>query len=301
MKEYDVLVYGPTFCDIIFTGIPGMPQLGRELFANDLTLSLGGSAIIASGLRQLGLQVGLIADLGSDPFSRMVWELLEEKRIDRSLIRQHQGALKQVTVALSYPEDRAFVTRFEQPKTPLNLEDILRDNTARHLHICSFLAAVNNPYAPEIAHAAHMTVSGDFGWDEAALRDPKLKRVLAELDIFLPSKSELLQIAGINEGIQAAHKVFSMMKVGWLVVKDGAYGAYGYSSTEKVHVPAIPIQPFETTGAGDAFDAGFIYAYLHKEPLKICMQYGAICGGLTTTLPGGTNGFPTIEELTSWL
>ena len=60
--KYDVLIYGPLFCDLIFTGLPAMPVLGTELFAEDLTIAIGGSAIVAAGLHRLGARVGLIAD-----------------------------------------------------------------------------------------------------------------------------------------------------------------------------------------------------------------------------------------------
>ena len=51
---YDVLVYGPIFCDLVFTGLPGMPALGTEQYADDLTIAIGGSAIVAAGLHRLG-------------------------------------------------------------------------------------------------------------------------------------------------------------------------------------------------------------------------------------------------------
>jgi hypothetical protein len=301
MKRYDVLVYGPIFCDIIFTGVPGMPSLGKELFADHLTLSLGGSAIVASGLNRLGMKVGLISDLGDDSFSRILWEQLEELRLDRSLIRKIPEPLKQVTVALSFPEDRAFVTRFQHPKTPIDLEAILRENKTKHLHICSFLAALDNPDVTRVAHAAKATVSADFGWDKTALLDPKLDQILSDLDIFLPSKSELCHMVQIADIHDAAKAMMSKMGSGCLVVKDGVNGAFGYTFDKQINVPAISVNPVETTGAGDAFDAGFIYAYLRGETLETCMKYGVICGGLTTTFPGGIKGFPTIEEVKSWL
>ena len=50
---YDVLVYGPVFCDIIFTDLPSLPVLGTDIFAGDLTATVGGSAIVAAGLVML--------------------------------------------------------------------------------------------------------------------------------------------------------------------------------------------------------------------------------------------------------
>ncbi len=61
--KYDALVYGPMFCDLVFTGLPEMPALGEEHYADDLTIAPGGSAIVAVGLQRLGVHTGLIADL----------------------------------------------------------------------------------------------------------------------------------------------------------------------------------------------------------------------------------------------
>jgi sugar/nucleoside kinase (ribokinase family) len=301
MKDYDVLVYGPIFCDLIFTGLPGMPCLGKELFADQLTVSLGGSAIVTAGLKRLGMKVGLITNLGTDRFSLILWELLEEYDIDRTLITKNSSSLKRVTVGLSYPEDRAFITRFESLEDQIDLNKTFKENSTRHVHICSFLATLRHSDIVKIAHDANATVSADFGWDEAVLIDSKLKNMLNKIDYFLPSKSEICQMTQVKDITSAAEKFLSEIECSCLVIKDGDNGAFGYTSNEKIHVPAIPINPVETTGAGDAFDAGFLFGCLQKKPFKTCMEYGVICGGLTTTVPGGTEGFPTLEEIKLWL
>ena len=303
MNHYDVMVYGPIFCDLIFTGLPSLPVLGEELYAENLTVSLGGSAIVAASLQRLGVKVGLIANLGNDFFSTLIWHSLEEKGLDRSLIHRHPYSLKQLTVAFSYPKDRAFVTRFEQPEVIIDLGRILDKNPAKHLHICSFLAALNNPNAANIAHEAGLTTSADLGWAELSISDPKIEALIAELDVFLPSHSELIQLTHIEDTDQAANRTLSKMKQGILVVKNGANGATVFSqkSEKNVSINALPLEPVDTTGAGDAFDAGFIFGYINKKPLKTCLQYGVVCGGLTTTLPGGTQGFQTREEVEHWL
>jgi sugar/nucleoside kinase (ribokinase family) len=301
MTEYDIFVYGPIFCDLIFTGIPALPALGKELFANNLTISAGGSAIVAAGLQHLGAKVGLITDIGNDPISHIIWDVIDGLGLDRKLIRRLEKPLSRVTVSMSYPEDRAFLTYFNQSGSPTNLQSILKENPARHLHICSFLAALEIPDASEIAHQHGTTVSMDPGWDEKALQDPRLLKIITNLDVFLPSQMELYQIAQIQNLDIAAHLIQSMMPNGTLVVKQGAQGAKGFTSQNEIHVPAINVSPIDTTGAGDAFDAGFLYASNNNQSLETCLKYGAICGGLTTREPGGTQGFPSIQEVKKWL
>lgn len=297
---YDVLVYGPVFCDLVFTGLDELPTLGTEQFASDLTIAVGGSAIVAAGLHRLGLRVGLIAELGTDQFSYIIRHLLDGTGLDRTLIREHGHPLPQVTAALSFPQDRAFVTRFQRPEQSPDLEKIVKDYPAHHLHVCSFLAALETPNAVEIAHRAEMTISMDPGWDETALRDCRLHTMARTVDYFLPSQSELLFMADTDDLGQAA-RMFTPDN-GVLVVKQGAQGATAFPYSEApVHAAPIQVIPIDTTGAGDAFDAGFIYACIHGASLQRCLQYGVVCGGLATTALGGTSALPTLKEVETWL
>lgn len=298
---YDILVYGPLFCDLIFTELPAMPELGTEIYAGDFTVAVGGSAIVAAALHRLGVRVGLIADLGTDPMSQLARSLLDDIGVDRRLMREHNFPLPQITVALSFPQDRAFITRFERPAAPLDLAAVLRAHPARHLHVSSFLAVFETPDAAQIAHRAGMTVSMDPGWDEAALRDPRLSSMIADLDVFLPSRNELCWIAKQDDPERALRQVQATMRQGAVIMKDGKQGAVGCAGSELARVGALSVTPTDTTGAGDAFDAGYLYAYLQEMPLDLCMRYGSVCGGLATTAAGGAAAVPTLQEAEKWL
>ncbi len=298
---YDVLVYGPIFCDFIFTGLPEMPRLGTEIYARNFTVAVGGSAIVAAGLRRLGAKVGLIADLGNDPMSHLAAQLLDDLGIDQTLMRQHDHPLPQITVALSFPEDRAFVTRFERPATPIDLAPILRKYPAKHLHIGSFLAGFDAPDAPALARTAGMTISMDPGWDEGALRDPRLQKMVREIDYFLPSRSELCFMLDQPDVEIALEQAADRMQDGIVIMKDGANGAVAHGKSTRINVPTVAVEPVDTTGAGDSFDAGFIYGLINGYDLKTNMRYGTVCGALTTTVVGGATGTPTLEEVQKWL
>jgi len=249
------------------------------------------------------VRVGLIAELGSDPFSDLLRRLLDESGLDRSLIREHPHPLPQVTVALSFPGDRAFVTRFQRPATPPDLATILRTHPAKHLHVCSFLAALETPNACDIAHAAGMTVSMDPGWDEAALRDPRLAAMIADLDLFMPGEMELQHIAGAPDMATAITETLAAMRRGVLVLKQGATGATAHSRNGQppVHVPALAVQAIDTTGAGDAFDAGFLSRFVHGASLDVCMRAGVACGGIAVTTPGITRALVNFKGMEAWL
>lgn len=299
--KYDILIYGALFCDLIFTELPAMPEPGREIFAGDFTIAIGGSAIVAVALQRLGASVGLIAELGNDHLSNLARGLMQEQELDLSLIREHSYPLPQVSVALSTPKDRAFVTRFEKPSAPRDLTRIIEENRARHLHVSSFLAVLDQPDAAQIAHRAGLTVSLDPGWDEEGLRDPRLLAMIPELDFFLPSASEACHITQTDSPEAALTALSERMHDGVVVMKNGKDGVIAQRDTEQVRMDSLPVSPVDTTGAGDSFDAGFLYAHSRGKSLRDCLKYGVICGALATTAPGGATATPTLEEIKKWL
>ncbi|MEZ4635565.1 MAG: carbohydrate kinase family protein [Caldilineaceae bacterium] len=74
-----------------------------------------------------------------------------------------------------------------------------------------------------------------------------------------------------------------------------------HGERDAVHTGVLPVTPVDTTGAGDSFDAGFLYAFVNGLSLDECMRYGAVCGGLSTTGPGGISALPTLSEVELWL
>ncbi len=75
---------------------------------------------------------------------------------------------------------------------------------------------------------------------------------------------------------------------------DGALAARADGTL--VRVPAMQIDPVDTTGAGDSFDAGFLRAWLDGAALGDCLELGVVCGGLSTRSAGGVDAQPTLEE-----
>ncbi len=297
--DYDVLVVGRIFCDLIFTDLPDIPKTGQEVFAGQLDVAAGGSFITAAALHRLGLRVGLVADLGNDFFSQIVASLIETEGLDAALIRHHPQPLFQVTVALSFPQDRAFVTKLDPPPNRPNISDLLARHSASHVHISSLGAGFAYPNLPHLAHDSGLTVSLDCGWEAANLQAPHTRALIKSVDVFLPSAAEACALTGCQQPEEALHRLAD--DVPTVVVKQGGDGVIAKTGNQTEQFPALPVTPVDTTGAGDAFDAGFIYAFIKNLSLRDCLRYGAICGGLTTTAPGGATAAPSLKEVQSWL
>jgi sugar/nucleoside kinase (ribokinase family) len=80
-------------------------------------------------------------------------------------------------------------------------------------------------------------------------------------------------------------------------VKLGAAGALACSADGPlVRIPAMPVEPLDTTGAGDSFNAGFLRAWLDGADLHEGLRWGAAAGAISTQRLGGIDGHPTMDE-----
>jgi sugar/nucleoside kinase (ribokinase family) len=143
--------------------------------------------------------------------------------------------------------------------------------------------------------AAHITTSLDIGWNPARYRDPDFREIIRRMVIFLPSWRDAEWVTGRTMPEDAVRTLGELVPVP--VIKLGAEGSIGMEDGRIVRVPAPSVTPLDTTGAGDAFNAGFLWAYLRGEPLDRCLLAGNICGALSTRAPGGTEAFPRLSVL----
>jgi sugar/nucleoside kinase (ribokinase family) len=175
-------------------------------------------------------------------------------------------------------------------------DDLLRQT--RHLHVASyFLQTALQPGLPRLferARSLGLTTSLDTNYDPSeAWRG--FDELLALTNVFLPNEAEACSLARTENVDLAADRLAG--KVETLAVKLGAKGALGVRHGQKVRVPSIPVNVVDTVGAGDSFDAGFIYGYLNGWPLKKTLRAATICGALSTQAAGGTRDQATLADL----
>ena len=300
MDSYDVVVIGEANVDLIVQSADPTPVYGREKLVDDLHLTIGSSsAIFACGTARLGLRTALTSVVGADEFGDYMARALEHRGVATDLIRRLPGRKTGATVSLSAAHDRALLT---YPGTIADLEPGMVDESAlrraRHVHTASyFLQPRLAPGLPALlsrARQAGATVSVDTGWDPADRWDEALWQVLAQADVFLPNEIEAQRIAGV-EDLDEALAVLAE-RVPTVVIKLGAQGAVARRGSQVVRVPAMPVRVVDTTGAGDSFDAGFVYAYLQGWDLPKSLQFAAVCGALSTRALGGTGSQATLAE-----
>ncbi len=300
---FDILCPGNYFCDLIFTGFPAFPQLGREVYTDRLAVVPGGGAINTSvGLRRLGVNVGWVGQIGNDVFSRIIEEYVTREGLDLALVQRLDVPLQRVTVALSFPEDRAFVTYVDDSPDSIEMAWRALDVAQfRHLHFGGLMIHERIPPLLEACHVRGITVSMDCQERVQTLATPLVGHILENLDLFIPNASEALKLTQAADLEAAVRLLRARCKM--LVVKNGAQGALAVCDGRRYDSPAIVLAGpvLDTTGAGDVFNAGFLAAHIEGRPITDCLQWGNFCGGMSVQGMGGTSSAPTRDQLNEYL
>ncbi|RYE30491.1 MAG: carbohydrate kinase family protein [Hyphomicrobiales bacterium] len=282
-----VLSIGRLYCDIVFRGLDAMPRLGEERFAETVAIVPGGGGFItAAHLAALGTRAGLLARIGTDPLSGTLSPALAESGVDLRWLERTPEAGPQPTVVMVREGERAFLSRRAGSARPATLDAALADPAARHLHIAEFATLAEIPDLIDRAKSAGLTVSLDPSWDDDWIRRPDLIERSVGVDIFLPNSAEARAIAGCEDLDEAGDHLARHFPV--VVVKDGANGARLFQRDTMLALPAPEGGPvLDTTGAGDAFNAGFLAAWLARHPPERALADGIACGTLSVRSVGG--------------
>jgi sugar/nucleoside kinase (ribokinase family) len=298
MTQYDVAVVGEIYIDHIFTGFTAGPQPGEEAFARHYHREIGGGAAnTACALGRLGRSVNLIGAIG-DSDTEWFEERLLEFGLTSHGVRRTKGSTG-VTASVSLLNDRSFFTyQGENGK----LTDILRSEavfnslkSARHVH---FALPIDHELAAVLLPAlrtAGCSTSLDVGFQPAWFSSPATLNTCRITDYFLPNEREALLL---SDGDAADYLAFAEQSgLRAPLIKLGSHGAAMRVNGKLFEVASPIVDVIDTTGAGDAFDAGFIDALLDGADPVDRLRRACICGGLSTRLAGALQGLPFREEI----
>ncbi|MCK0168340.1 PfkB family carbohydrate kinase [Jannaschia sp. S6380] len=282
-----VLCLGRLYADLVFTGVPALPTLGTETFAGGLALHAGGgAAITAAYLAASGREVALAAHLPGAPFDDGILADLRGQGVDTTLLAADPVPRDpQVTVAIVAGGDRAFLTRATGAVAPEIDISALGARGFVHLHIGELRTLVDRPALLEQARSAGMTVSLDCGWDAGL--DAGVAPLVAGVDLFLPNADESAYLTDLGLPVRPAPLT---------VVKRGDRGATAHDGGTPIDRAARSGPCRDPTGAGDAFNAGFLHRWLDGRPLPDCLEGGIECGAAAVAAVGGMTGTKAIRQ-----
>lgn len=297
-----VAIIGEFFIDEVFTEFSSFPKAGEESFARRFQREVGGgAAITACGLARLGVQVNVLGAIGKAD-GRWVVDRLTSFGVNCSGLRFQPDEPTGITISASTREDRAFFSyyganhKLESLLDQAEMKDTL--GSARHVHFaCAPDAALHTRLFAALDRRCRVSidVQSHVSW----LTQPESLNILRHCDVFFPNEREGGWISSAAE----PHEILLRLRdrgLRGVGLKLGGKGAALLWRRRQFLADPIPVETVDTTGAGDCFNAGFIYAWLRGYDPQRCLQIANICGALSTRAMGGIQGFPTLSELAEY-
>jgi sugar/nucleoside kinase (ribokinase family) len=297
----DVLAVGDLNPDLLVSGdvIPRFGQAEQDVTAR---LTLGGSAgIFAAGAARLGLRTALVATIGDDDLGRAARAMLVDRGVDVSLVAVDRERPTGLSINLQRDDDRAILTdRGAITELDVGAAVAAIERGIRHVHLASvFLVpalARDGAALLDAARRGGVTVSVDTNFDPAdRFAAPDWLR---DADVLMPNETEALRLAGREDGdvVAAARDLGSRGAL--VAVKRGAAGALAVRGEEVAQAAGggAGAAVRDSIGAGDAFDAGLVWALLDRRPLPEALRLACTCGALSLRAAGGADGQATLDE-----
>lgn len=299
----DVLCLGIMVADVVARPVRELPARGRLVLADQMELHSGGCAVnTAIALAKLGLSAGVMGKVGQDGFGDFILRELERYGLEVSGVKRTPEANTSATMVLVEPDgERRFIhclgANAELVEEDLNWRLI---EGSRILHIAGSLVmpGIDGLPTADILRRAHergVITALDTVWDAKGRWLEVIEPCLPHIDYFLPSLEEARMITSLHAPSEIA-LFFLDRGVGVVALKMGEEGCYLRSPDEELRIPAYDVVGIDTTGAGDAFVAGFLTGVVKGWDLKQTGYLANAVGALCITAIGATTGVRSFDE-----
>jgi ribokinase len=299
MKSFDVIGFGALNVDSLFR-VNQIAEAEEESFIEAHSETCGGSAANTMvGLARLGCKVGFFGKVGEDEKGAMLLEDFEREGVDTSgVIRVKtcsSGSVlgfvdKQGARALYIDSGVNDIIAFEEISAKYA-------SHARFLHLTSFVGEKSFDSQKKLIESlSDVKVSFDPGALYAKKGFAKLEPIVKKTWVMMPNAVELELITGETDYCRGADFLVGRgVKI--VAVKLGAKGCYVTDGHERHLIGVFKVETVDTTGAGDAFCAGFLYGLLKDKSLYECGRLGNFVASRCVMKMGARAGLPHAEDL----
>lgn len=265
--------------DLLFEGLPRIPNEGEELFAQGFSLQMGGGVpATLLNLSGLGVPVRILTGLGEDMFSEFARRTFERFGAEPyNLAEGSQGIPVNITAAILTPHDRTFVSYTDG----LNASAEQVYEASKGAKVVEMGRGCLEAYRTLKSEGTILVF--DTGWDDEMSLEG-YREYLEVADYYTPNQKEALKITGTDNPSDAA-KVLAQFFDRVIVKLDKDGCLIRENGRERV-IPNIPVTHCDSTGAGDAFLAGLMYGLYHDYPFEQSVLFGNITGGTCVTAVG---------------
>jgi len=296
--RFDVICFGALNVDKLYK-VNRIASADEESEILDFKESPGGSAAnTAVGLARLGVKTGFIGKVAADREGELLIRAFIDEGVNTDgILISEDGRSGTVLGFINEKGERAL---YVDPGANNSLEfheiDINYASKADLLHLSSFVG--EKPFQAQkrlVESLPEISVTLDPGMIYARRGLAELKPLIERCMVFFPNEHELRLLSGkdYREGAE------TLLKEGVRIVavKLGAQGCYVTDGEENHLIEPFKVEVADSTGAGDAFCAGFLYGMINNKTLRECGVLGNFVASRTLTRMGARNGLPRKDDL----
>lgn len=289
----DIVVLGSANMDLVVRQ-PRLPEPGETMFGSSFATVPGGKGLNqAIAAARVGGEVAFLGAVGGDAFGRELRETLSAAGVNTDAVALVERATGTAHIAVLDGGENAIVVVPDANGVELPLDDVQK----RAIRAARYLVVQFERPLPLVAEAvAFARAHGVTTVVTPAPAMPLPEGFLENVDILVPNAAEACTLAGVDDETDAARALSA--RVGTVVVTRGARGALVARGGDIVtQVPAHPVTPVDTTGAGDTFTGVLVARLAAGDAEPAALRAASVAAALATTRPGASPSMPTWPEV----
>lgn len=264
--------------------------------------AVGNGPNASVSVKRLGLNSGLVTDIGDDQNGKECMEVLNKEAVNTQYITEHKGEVTNYHYVLWYEEERTILVKHTEynyqfpdisPPKWIYLSSLAENSLPYHDQIVEYLK--KNP---------ETRLAFQPGTFQIKLGYEKLKDLYEHSELFFCNKNEAQRILNSKE-TDIIKLLNGMRELGpkIIIITDGPAGAYTFDAEEVWHMPMYPDPkpPIDRTGAGDSFSSTFIAALILGKSIPEALSWGPINSMSVVQYVGAQEGLVTREQLEKYL
>jgi sugar/nucleoside kinase (ribokinase family) len=297
-KPYDAVALGLNALDHLIV-VPRYPEFNTKIPFLSHTVAPGGQAATAMvALARLGLRARYIGKVGDDDFGRFQIQSLLSEGVEASGVRMVEGAQSQSAfIIIDRESGERTILWHRDERLTIEADEVDREAvvSGRVLHLDGHDVEASIA-AARFAREAGIPVVIDI--DNLY---PKAEELLPMVDFLISSSSFPERLTGERDMKVALRKMHEMTGSFFVAATMGVEGVMAYFRGQYFHAPAFRVECRDTTGAGDAFHGGFIYALLAGLSVEETLRTANAVAALKCRALGGRTSLPTVDEVNALL
>jgi sugar/nucleoside kinase (ribokinase family) len=295
-RAIDLVAVGENSVDLVCVTNHAVPADGKIALQLRRECPGGQAATVAVGCARLGCRVAYVGVVGDDPAGAVVEAALDREGVSATLVRRAGAATRTAVVIVNTPQATRSVLEYRDSALSVEAADVADGAFSRGRVL--FVDASDLPLAIRAASVARQSGSRVVADLEAVA--PGTEELLSLIDVPIVTEGFVRMLTGttaLATGLREIAERFSALAV---VATLGAEGALTTCGGREIRTPARPVRAVDTTGAGDAFRAGFISAWLKADgwaDLSALLNAGAAAAAFNCRTIGAQGGLAFLRDL----